>query len=193
MKSDIERWNRRYAETEMDSAPEVEPLLLDYRYLLNGKGTALDVACGQGQNTVYLASLGFEVIGVDGSIVGLRRCQRALQRRGLKAGLIAADLDEFPLPHNHFDVVLVVRFLNHTLIPSLKETLKPEGLLIYATFNKNVLHRRPTLNKCFVLELGELLDLFSDFEIIATNDNKGLTQETTYLIARRVHGNRASR
>jgi tellurite methyltransferase len=193
MKADIERWNRKYAEAEADSAPEVEPLLLDYRYLLNGKGTALDVACGQGQNTVYLASLGFEVIGIDGSLVGLRHCQRALELSGLKAGLIAADLEQFPLPHNHFDVVLVMRFLDRALIPSLKETLKPDGLLIYATYNKNVLHRRPTLNTCFVLELGELVDLFADFKLIATNDKRGLAQETTYLIARRVHGDRASR
>lgn len=191
MKSDIERWNRKYAAA--DSAPEVEPLLLDYRCLLNGKGSALDVACGRGQNTVYLASLGFEVMGIDGSLVGLRHCQRALERSGLKAGLIAADLEEFPLPHDRFDVVLVVRFLDRALIPSLKETLKPDGLLIYATYNRNVLHRRPTLNKCFVLELGELLDLFADFRIIATNDSKGLAEETTYLIARRVDGDRASR
>ena len=193
MKSDVERWNRKYAEAEADSAPEVEPLLLEYQYLLNGKGAALDVACGRGQNTVYLASLGFEVIGIDASLVGLRHCQRVMERRGLKAGLIAADLEEFPLPHSHFDAVLVVRFLDRALIPSLKDTLKPDGLLIYATYNTNVLHRRPAMNKRFLLEPGELLDLFADFKIIATNDDKGLAQETTCLIARRVHGGRGSR
>ncbi len=51
MKADIERWNRKYAEAEADSAPEVEPLLLDYRYLLNGKGTALD-GCGRCRDSV---------------------------------------------------------------------------------------------------------------------------------------------
>jgi len=185
MRSEIDRWNRKYAEADADATPEVEPLLLEYRHLLQGKGKALDVACGKGQNTVYLASLGFEAIGIDGSLVALRHCQRLLERRGLKAGLIAADLDTFPLPPNHFDLVLVVRFLDRALIPSLKETLKPDGLLIYATYNENLLQRRPTFNKSFLLEPGELSDLFSNFRMVATNDAKALAQDTTYVIGRR--------
>ncbi len=79
MHPDIERWNRKYQNGNPNPAFEPDPLLSDYRHLLDGKGKALDVACGVGHNALFLARLGYDVVGVDGSIVGLRYCQNTLQ------------------------------------------------------------------------------------------------------------------
>ena len=185
MRADIERWDRKYGDVGAEQEIRPEPLLVEHRRLLNGRGRALDLACGLGQNTVFLASLGYDVVGIDGSLVALRSCRERLAARGLSASLIAADLDSFPLRGDTFDLVVVVRYLNRALIPELRRSLKPGGWLIYQTFNRNVLRRRPGFRREFTLEFGELAHLFVGFEVVATNDAPAMTDDATWLIARR--------
>lgn len=185
MRADVERWDRKYAELSVVATPAPEPLLRRFRQLLDGHGRALDLACGLGGNTVLLASLGYAVVGIDASLVALRRCREALAAQGLTADLIAADLDRFPLPGQYFDLMVVVRYLNRALVPALRASLRPGGLLIYQTFNRNVLRRRPGFPAEFTLEFGELSRLFAGFDIIASNDASEMSDDQSWLVARR--------
>ena len=190
MRADIERWNRKYQDVHptCDDAPD--PLLIQYGNLLDGAGRALDVACGMGRNAIYLAGLGYRVLGVDGSIVGLQRARRAVRAAGVSVDLVAADLDRFTVPPDYFDLVLVVKFLSRSLIPALKQTLKAGGLFIYNTFNLNLLQERPGFNAHFLLEPGELAALFEDFDTIDSNDSPSIEKSLSYWIGRKpmVHG-----
>ncbi|MGE4397263.1 MAG: class I SAM-dependent methyltransferase, partial [Sulfurimonas sp.] len=70
MKEDKQRWNERYLDNPMPQ--EVSPLL--EKYIGHAKvGQAIDVACGTGRNTHYLADLGFLVDAVDISDYALER------------------------------------------------------------------------------------------------------------------------
>ncbi len=62
MIEDKERWNKRHVEKPMRE--NVEPLIANYISLAQS-GTALDLACGVGRNTHYLADKGFLVDAVD--------------------------------------------------------------------------------------------------------------------------------
>ena len=184
MREDIKRWDEKYRDA-IPHPDTPDPVLIAYRHVLDGKGKALDVACGMGHNAIYLARLGYEVVGVDGSMVGLRHCRMSLDRLGVSVSLIAADLERFALPVDRFDLVVVIRFLDRALIPRLKGALRPGGLLFYKSFNRNRLAARPQFNAHYLLEPGELGRRFEDFSVIATNDSDRITSEETFWIGRK--------
>ncbi|MCZ7598325.1 MAG: hypothetical protein M5U09_12265 [Gammaproteobacteria bacterium] len=71
MKSDIDRWNERFAGREPADRPRPDLVLAACRHLPAG-GAALDVASGSGHNAVWLAHRGFDVTAIDGSVNGMR-------------------------------------------------------------------------------------------------------------------------
>ena len=183
--ADRERWNRKYAAGNPHPTFEPDPLLVQYAHLLDGRGLALDIACGVGQNALFLARRGYEVVAVDASLVGLRYCRTASAGNGLPLHLVAADLDDFVLPRDTFALAIGFRFLSRPLMPRIKQALAPGGLVIYQTFNVNQLRFAPQMHREYLLEMGELARLFADFDPIATNDARDISGELSYWIGRR--------
>lgn len=70
------------------------------------KGKILSLAEGEGRNAVYLASLGYEVTGVDGSAVGLRKAEELAAERGVAITTIHADLGEFRIEPEQWDGIV---------------------------------------------------------------------------------------
>src|SRR5574340_1098146 len=58
----------------------------------------LDIGCGQGRHTVYLASRGFSVTATDNAPNAIASCQEAVARAGLKAEIMALDMREMTVP-----------------------------------------------------------------------------------------------
>ena len=69
-------------------------------------GTVLDAGCGPGDNTVYLASLGLSVLGVDVAETALAMARAKAADRGVKVEFVAADAFELELLGRKFDTVL---------------------------------------------------------------------------------------
>jgi ubiquinone/menaquinone biosynthesis C-methylase UbiE len=95
------------------------------------RGRALDAACGTGRHTQYLASLGHEVIGVDGSPEMLAAAEAKLPGAGFRLG----NLRHLPVPDHDVDVVVCTLALTHVmdLAPVLAEfarVLRPGGHLV---------------------------------------------------------------
>lgn len=57
-------------------------------------GRVLCLADGEGRNGAYLAGLGYEVVSVDVSPVGLAKARRLADARGVPLRAVAADLDD---------------------------------------------------------------------------------------------------
>jgi len=55
-------------------------------------GRAIDLGCGSGANSIFLAEHGFEVVGVDFSPVAIRKAQRKLGTRRAPVRFVQADL-----------------------------------------------------------------------------------------------------
>jgi SAM-dependent methyltransferase len=73
-------------------------------------GRALDLACGEGRNAVWLARRGWRVTGVDFSPVALAKAAELAAAAGLAAEaveLVEADVLEWRPPSGAFDLVLV--------------------------------------------------------------------------------------
>ena len=72
-------------------------------------GRALDLACGEGQNAIWLASLGWDVVGVDYSEVAIAKARARAERDGVAAEFVCADLVGYePDPQASYDLVLVL-------------------------------------------------------------------------------------
>jgi len=160
-----EKWNQRWQEKAFKPlAPD--PWLLRAMIFLS-PGPALDVACGRGRNSLYLAEKGFTVTGVDISDQGLSLLQQEGSNRNLPLKLLQLDLeDSASLPPGPFNVILKFFYLQRSLLPIIKDILKPGGVIVLRSFSKAKSTQRESGNPEFILNPGELLDVFAGWDIL---------------------------
>jgi len=158
-------WDERYRNE--DAVPERGPaaFLVEHHHLLPERGRGLDVAMGTGRNALYLASLGYEVTGIDVSGVAVERCREEAERRGLRIEAVQADLGSYRLPSEAYDVIIDFYYLQRELAPALVAALRPGGVLVFESFTME--QRRfgwgPQQEE-FLLRPGELRTLFPGLE-----------------------------
>jgi len=100
----------------------------------------LDMGCGAGFLTNYLARLGHEVSGVDLSEQSLKVAQEKDFTRLVKYQV--GDVAKLAFPDESFDVVTAMDLLEHVespfkVISEASRLLKPGGLFFFHTFNRN--------------------------------------------------------
>lgn len=158
---------------------------------LYAPGRALDLACGRGQNAVYLAREGFSVEAWDRdveSLEGLRSTTDALGLSAITTRLV--DLEQAPeIPSASFDLITVFYYLQRDLAPQIARALKPGGVLVYETF---LIDNHTRLNhprrREFCLNHNELLSLFGELRVLAYREGALDPQKgpfTAALVAQR--------
>src|SRR5664279_4471900 len=72
-------------------------------------GRALDIACGEGRNTIWLATRGWQATGIDFSAVALDRAARLAAEAGVedRVTFVVGDVEVGELPTGPFDAVVV--------------------------------------------------------------------------------------
>lgn len=173
-----ERWNQRYsAITEL---PSVSYGVQNYAHLLPTSGTGLDLACGLGQNSIFLTKHGLSMHAWDYSELGLERMAGHCRDQKVEVNQRCIDLVNTPWPNQYFDFICVTAFLDRTLCPQIVSHLKPGGILLYQTFNQVTDIAGESLNKPrrtqFLLAKCELLELFSDLVPLLYHDEQDLSQ-----------------
>lgn len=116
MIEDKERWNRRHVEKPMRSG--VEPIVKKYIAEATS-GRALDIACGIGRNTYYMAENDFVVDAVDISDYALSQVEESN-----KINKMEVDLDSYVIEQNSYDLIVNINYLNRRLFPQIKNGLK---------------------------------------------------------------------
>jgi len=113
----------------------------------------------------YLQALGFHCLGLD-------RDTAALDAAKPYGEVLYADVENnaWPLIGAQFDAVVVTHYLWRPLWPSILQSLKANGVLIYETFA--VGHERvgKPSNPNFLLNTGELLEVCKPLRIVAFED-----------------------
>lgn len=164
MTDDRLRWNQRYLSEECLLGEKPSRLLAEWvgelKRLCPGR-RALDIACGEGRNSIFLARHGFDVTGIDISPVGLGKARRWGEREGLTPDFLLEDLEQYRFT-GPFDLILNFNFLLRDLIPREVAALAPGGVLVFDTILESpsapIPHRRE-----FLLQPGELVRLFSAY------------------------------
>ena len=104
---DNEAWNRRYAGTELVWTAQPNRFLVAETASLS-PGRALDIACGEGRNAVWLAEQGWRATGVDFSDVALGKAQRLAEARGVEVDWSQADVVAHRPGERAYDLVIVL-------------------------------------------------------------------------------------
>jgi SAM-dependent methyltransferase len=137
-------WNERYAADGFAYGTEPNAFLAQHAKLL--VGPVLSLAEGEGRNAVFLASLGLDVLGVDGSEVGLAKARALAAARGVSIRTEVADLATYEPPEQAFGAVVsisahlpsVARKRLHGLA---ERALRPGGIVLLEAYTRAQLAR----------------------------------------------------
>jgi|SRR5437899_5190853 len=144
-------WDARYRSGELGPS-EPHRLVIEAADLLP-PGRALDLACGAGRNSRYLAERGWRVTGVDRSVAAVQIV------RGVLADL---ERDAVPFRDELFDLIIIINFLHGPLFAEALRLLRRGGMVAAAI--------RTSGN--FSLPLGELRRYFDGCQIIVDRDGE---------------------
>lgn len=104
-------WDTAFATREWGRYPP-EPIVRFvarnyYRVTNRSAVRILDIGCGTGCVTWYIAREGFDVYGIDGSAVGLSSAQERFRREGLSDKFVRGDFTQgLPFPGEYFDATI---------------------------------------------------------------------------------------
>lgn len=166
MKFDQERWDKRYQSEGFAEGKKPNAFLKRHLGSL-GKGVALDLASGEGENAVFLARAGWKVDAVDISPVGVRKARRRAKEAGVNVNFRQADLDFYPIAKEEYDLISAFYFWDRRFVPRIKGGLKKGGRVLLETFTFETLLlglEGPRKAK-YLLKSNELLELFRDFRV----------------------------
>ena len=102
-----ERWNERYADEELLWSAGPNRVLAAETADLD-PGRALDLACGEGRNAIWLAQRGWRVTAVDFAEVALAKAARIAAAGEVEIDFVHADLLAWTPPEESFELVFVL-------------------------------------------------------------------------------------
>ena len=90
----------------------------------------LDIGCGGGAHTWFLAREGFETYGIDGSESGIRQAKVLLDHEGLKANLTVGDFTHLDYPEEFFDAIIDSSAIQHNAMQDIQNIHRQIGGLL---------------------------------------------------------------
>lgn len=130
-------------------------------WLLKKTSSILDIGCGSGTISLYLASKGFKVKGIDISHKAIRACKDSAQALRLKN--VTFEVCNFPaaLPRERFDFVFFSEVIEHLedddlALRKVHRLLAPKGILFLSTPSIHAPLHKLGLTKNFDKEVGHI-------------------------------------
>ncbi|MEZ0352212.1 class I SAM-dependent methyltransferase [Mycobacterium sp. pR1184] len=171
-REDQRRWDERYTSKEPASGAAVGPpaAFAAYADIFPTTGRALDVACGRGLASVWLAQRGLQVMGIDVSAVAVGQARELARHSGIeeRCRFDVVDLDDGLPDGPPVDVIVCHRFRDRRLDQALIDRLAPGGLLATAALSEVGAEPGP-----FRAAPGELAVAFAQLHVIAAGEGQG--------------------
>ena len=167
------RWDQQHL-----NSPRADPPSAFLREIIESNawqlphGTALDIACGQGSNAIYLAQLGYAVRAVDISKAALEHAQRRSQQQELQIDWQHCDLETAGLPSGDFDLLISFNYLQRSLFRAMQESVKLGGHVIVETYLIDQAAIGHPKNPDYLLHHNELLSNFRAFRVLFYREGK---------------------
>jgi 2-polyprenyl-3-methyl-5-hydroxy-6-metoxy-1,4-benzoquinol methylase len=170
---DREKWDKQHGKTNGSQYPsEFLRQMIDADSWLLPRGKALDIACGKGRNSLYLAARGFEVVAIDISPIALDQGRRDAEAEQRQIDWRQADLEQLQLDHDAYELIVNFNYLQRSLVPQLKKAVKKGGCIIFETYlidQRDIGHPN---NPDYLLAHNELLEHFRDFRVLYYREGK---------------------
>ncbi|WP_105739506.1 tellurite resistance methyltransferase TehB [Cronobacter dublinensis] len=147
-------------------------------------GRALDLGCGNGRNSLYLAARGFEVTAWDKNPASIANLERIVAVEGLNnlhAGVKDLNTLRFDGEYDFILSTVVMMFLERDTIPALIDNMQlctaPGGYnLIVAAMDTD--DYPCTVGFPFAFREGELRRYYEGWELIKYNEDVGQLHKT---------------
>lgn len=182
----LQRWEERYNKPEYAYGKEPNVFLKDQLEQLT-PGKILFLADGEGRNSVYAATQGWQASACDISPAGKEKALKLAEANGVEIDYRVGELPELGYEPNSFDAIaLIYAHLPAEIRPKyhrlLSSYLKSGGTIIFEAFGKNHLTHREKNPAVGGPQLPELLfsidEITSDFNDL---DPKILREEVIEL------------
>lgn len=151
------KWEKKYETTPklLENRPQSKKLEKAIEFT-DGKN-ALDVACGSGRNSIFLAKNGFNVTSIDISQLALK----TLEEQNINnITTKQVDLDTFEFEKESYDLIIMINFLDRNLFQKLLHALKKDGVFLIETYMFHEENEKPPSNPNFLLKKDELKEFF---------------------------------
>ncbi len=166
------------------------------RYLKKSNNKILDIGCGAGTLSFYLASKGNNVLGIDISSKAVKACIASKKELGLK-NVDFKQLDfHSKLASKKFDVVIFTEVIEHLeddkkALKAIHNMLETKGIMVLSTPSNTAPLHRLGITKKFDEEVGHLrrysLEKIekmvnkSGFEIIEIQKTEGILRNFLFV------------
>lgn len=145
----MKQWNeefKKYGKIFLEPQEDMEKVVSIFKN--HGVKKVLDLGCGTGRHTVFLAKKGFEVYGIDIAEKGIAITSEWLKKENLQADLkVGSIYQKLPYKDNFFDAAISTNTIHHERIENIRKAileveriLKPGGL-IFMTLRKRKFRR----------------------------------------------------
>jgi len=134
----VSRWDERYAQDGWAFGTEPNDFLREQAHRIP-EGRVLCLGEGEGRNSVYLAELGYEVVGVDRSQVGLDKAQALARERGVFVETVVSSIEDFDLKEGEWQGIVSIFFhlppeLRRRVHRAAVQGLAPGGMMILEAY-----------------------------------------------------------
>lgn len=186
MESDRDRWDTRYEQSRSATAapPDVVSMWPELDDLLPTSGAALDLACGTGAQSLWLASRGLDVLALDVSPRAIALLDEAAATLGFDDRIDAAVHDtDRGLPTGATGLALIIcqRYRVPDLYPHLVARLASGGVLCLTVLSAVGLDGDAGPFHALAGELTRAFGSMNDVEIVRQAEGAG----TASIVVRR--------
>jgi len=161
---DKDKWDEKYLKKSQLLRPRQASQNLQ-ESIMHCKGTrALDLACGAGRNSIFLAQSGFDVDAFDIAKIAIDALKEEARKQNLlsKINSTIVDLDMYEIEKNIYDIIVMTNYLDRTVLESAKNALKKGGILFVETYMVSDGNEKKESNQSNLLEDEELRDSLDD-------------------------------
>lgn len=177
------KWNLKHSERMNQlKVPTPNPRLVDLSDHLMG-GTALDLACGLGGNSLFLAGKNYQVHAMDISDVAISYIQEKAEIDSLTIDaevVDLTDLDNRQWQKGSYNLVVITFYLDRSLFPIAKHLVKEGGHIFIETFYQSRMNENKGVSNQYKLMPKELLSEFEGWTVLYFEENEEEGRQTIF-------------
>ena len=192
-------WEKIYRSKEWGKYPPEELVRFIARNYYETKDRKavkiLDVGCGTGAATWFIAREGFTAYGIDGSPTAIKIARKRFSVEKLKGDLRVGDIVALPYTDEQFDAVIDIASIQHNSFKNIKKiidethrVLKPGGKFFSMMIaeDKSLSDWSGVIHFFTLAEIKKVFSIFSSVSIdnvARTKNNRHSTQKLWLILA----------